>query len=170
MKQFFSFAIAIMVVTSASSQVRRYTIENNELKTGMPVIFNTQSDILNPLSDSALQEVKSFLADKKAITLLRIESHIAAGGDENKNMELTKKRALAVARWLIKNGVSPERIIAVAFGSSKPVANNSTPESKALNTRISFINAAMLNRAIGGMPLDGGGLVVCNPCNFSEDK
>lgn len=169
MKQFFSLAVAIIIVTSASSQVRRYTIENNELKTGMPVIFNTQSNILNPLSDSALQEVKSFLADKKAITLLRIECHTASGGDENKNVELTKKRALAVARWLMNNGVSPERIIAVAFGSTKPVADNSSQAGRALNTRVSFINAAMLNRPIGGMPVDGGGLVVCNPCNISID-
>jgi len=166
MKQLFVLALLVAMSPLAIGQSRSYTIENNQLITGMPVVFKTGSAILDPSSDSALNEVKHFLADKKYITLLRIEAHVASGNDEKKNMELTKARALAVAKWLIQNGVDPSRIIAVAFGSTKPVADNSTPDGKAMNNRVSFFNAALMNRPIGGMPVDGGGLVVCNPCTF----
>ncbi|MES2777194.1 MAG: OmpA family protein [Bacteroidota bacterium] len=166
MKLLFALTTTLFLYSIAAAQPRRYNIESNELKTALPVSFRAGTDIIEPSSDSALNEVKSYLTDKKAITLLRIEGHVAAGGDENKTLALTKSRAMAVAKWLVKNGVDPARIIAVAFGSTKPVADNSTPEGKALNTRISFINAGMLNRAIGGMPVDGGGQVVCNPCTF----
>jgi OOP family OmpA-OmpF porin len=47
----------------------------------------------------------------------------------------------------------------VGFGGSKPVASNTTPEGRGQNRRVAFINAALRGRAIGGMPLDGGGKV-----------
>ncbi|MEO7310978.1 MAG: OmpA family protein [Chitinophagaceae bacterium] len=166
MKRLFSTLIILLVVSPVASQPRSYTIQNNELKTGIEVVFKAGTDILDVSSDPPLHEVKSYLTDKKAITLLRIEAHVAAGGDENKNLGLTKKRALAVAKWLVQIGVDSSRIIAVAFGSAKPIADNGVPEGKMLNTRISFVNAAMLKHPIGAMPVDVGGVVVCNPCSF----
>ena len=56
-------------------------------------------------------------------------------------------------------GVDCKRLIAVGFGSAKPVADNSTPEGKAQNRRVSFFNAALRGRLIGGMPADGGGQI-----------
>lgn len=49
--------------------------------------------------------------------------------------------------------------LAVGFGNTKPVADNSTVDGKAQNQRISFVIAALRGRPIGGMPLDGGGKI-----------
>ena len=166
MKTLLTITVLFFYNTMLTAQRLSYTIENNQLKTTMPVGFKTGTSVLDPASDSALQEVKSFLMDKKAITLLRIESHSAAANNENVVLKLTKERALAVAKWLVKNGVNSTRIIVVAFGSTKPIANNNSPEGRTVNNRIVFVNATMLNRPIGGMPVDGGGLVVCNPYIF----
>lgn len=151
-------------VIAFSQSTHSYKIENNELITESKVVFYSGKSELKPESEKALNEVKNYLNDKSYISLLRIESHVASGGNENSNLELTKKRAIVVAQWLIKNGVDPTRLIAVYFGSSKPVADNSTPEGKAANNRINFINAALKGRPIGGMPVDGSGQVACYPC------
>ena len=55
------------------------------------------------------------------------------------------------------HGVACDRLVAVGFGNNKPIADNSTAEGKSHNRRIAVINAALRGRAIGGMPLDGGG-------------
>ena len=77
---------------------------------------------------------------------------------------LSEKRALAVCATLVKLGVDCKRLIAVGFGSSKPVADNVTAEGKATNRRLIFVNAALRNHAIGGMPVDGGGKVAGEIC------
>ncbi len=140
-------------------------IENGGLVLDNPVVFETGLAVLKPESDSVLSQVKAFLLAKDYITLMRIEGHINAGIDETKNQALSEKRAMAVCRWLINNGIDCKRLIAVGFGSTKPVAENSSPAGKAQNNRIAFKMAALRDRAIGGMPVDGGGRVAGDVCN-----
>jgi OOP family OmpA-OmpF porin len=52
----------------------------------------------------------------------------------------------------------------VGFGATKPVAEGRTAEARAANARIDFVPAAIRGRAMGGMPLDGGGQVAGSPC------
>ncbi|MDD5156968.1 flagellar motor protein MotB [Sulfurimonas sp.] len=54
------------------------------------------------------------------------------------SMELSNKRAETVAQELIKNGISAERISTAGFGSSKPIAENTTQENRAKNRRVEF--------------------------------
>ena len=139
-------------------------IENGGLVLNYPVLFETGSAVLQPESDSALNQVKTFLLVKEYITLLRIEGHLPDGNAEAKNQTLSEKRALSVCQWLIKNGIDCRRLVAVGFGSTKPIAENSTPEGKAQNNRIAFKMAALRDRPIGGMPVDGGGRIAGDIC------
>jgi len=135
------------------------------VKTAKQIIFETGSDELKPESMAALEVIKQYLADKSYISLLRVECHTDNSGDVNAGQLLTKKRALAICKKLVEMGVDCRRLIAVGFGNTKPVADNSTPEGKAQNRRVSFLNAALRNRLIGGMPADGGGKVAGDVCN-----
>jgi hypothetical protein len=63
------------------------------------------------------------------------------------------------------NGVDWNRLIAVGFGNTKPLADNSTPEGKAENMRVCFVNVSLRGKAIGGMPIDGGGKIAGGLCN-----
>lgn len=123
-----------------------------------PIEFETGSDKLKPES-SGLSLVKQYLDEKTYVTTLRIEVHTDSQGDASKNQELSEKRAVAVAKALVAKGVDCKRLIAVGFGSNKPIADSTTPEGRAQNRRVSFFIAALRGRAIGGMPLDGGGKV-----------
>jgi outer membrane protein OmpA-like peptidoglycan-associated protein len=41
-----------------------------------------------------------------------------------------------VVEWLIENGIEADRLEAKGYGESRPAADNSTPEGKALNRRV----------------------------------
>ena len=51
-------------------------------------------------------------------------------------MQLSKRRAEAVHEYFIKKGVARERLRAVGYGESSPVASNDTPEGRHLNRRV----------------------------------
>jgi len=137
---------------------------NGALKLPGPVVFETGSDKLNPVSDNVLDVVDDYLMAKPDITLLRIEGHTDSDGRADKNQELSEKRAMSVARWLVGHGIACNRLIPVGFGQTKPVAPNDTADNKAQNRRVAFVNAALKGRPIGGAPVDGGGKVAGDPC------
>lgn len=132
-----------------------YKLEGNHLELPAPIVFT--GDALDPASDPALEHVRGYLVAKDYITLMRIEGH-ADGQAES------ERRALLVGRWLIAHGIDCKRLLAVGFGLNKPIADDSTPEGRAQNTRIELHNAELRGRAIGGMPTDGGGQVAGDLC------
>ena len=152
-----SFAIEI--------QAQDYHLEGNEVKISKEILFEAGTAKLKPESTEALQIVKKYLDDKSYISMLRVEGHTDNDGNAATSQVLTEKRALAVCNKLIDLGVDCKRLIAVGFGDTKPVAENSTPSGKAENRRINFINVALKGRIIGGLPVDGGGQVAGEVCN-----
>ena len=162
------FAAALLLGGAAVAQTPPPavpSIENNVLVIEAPVVFETGTDTLKAGDQPALQAMKAFLDAKTYVTTLRIEGHTDSDGDAAANQALSGKRALAAARWLVAQGVDCKRLLPVGFGDNKPVAPNDTPENKAKNRRTSAVVAGLRDRAIGGMPLDGGGLVAGDPCS-----
>lgn len=140
-------------------------MENGKLILDKPVTFKTGSAELTDEGKQALKPIKEFLTQKDYITTLRVEGHTDNSAPESSNQKLSEQRALAVCKWLVENGIDCKRLIAVGFGSTKPIASNDTPAEKAQNRRMEFIPAALKGKAIGGMPLDGGGIVAGDTCN-----
>ena len=70
---------------------------------------------------------------------IEVAGHTDSDGDSNANMALSEKRAQAVADYLVKAGLPAERLKAVGYGSSQPVAANDTDDGKAKNRRIDFV-------------------------------
>ena len=161
MKTFF----AILVLLANYSYAQQPKMENGKLVLDNPVTFKTGSAELTDDGKEALKPVKEFLSQKDYISTLRVEGHSDNANAESVNQKLSEQRALAICKWLVENGIDCKRLIAVGFGSTKPIAANDSAENKALNRRIEFIPAAMRGKAIGGMPLDGGGVIAGDPCN-----
>lgn len=156
--------LAVFGLSSMSAWAASYELQDNALVVPSPVVFETGGDGIRPESEAALQHVANYLKDKTYISLLRIESHTDNQGDPAKNQALTEKRSMSVGRWLIAHGIDCQRLLAVGFGSTKPVADNRSPEGRSQNRRVRFVNAALRGRAIGGMPVDGGGHVAGDLC------
>jgi outer membrane protein OmpA-like peptidoglycan-associated protein len=71
---------------------------------------------------------------------LIIEGHTDSTGSEMNNQHLSQRRAEAVREYLVANGTLPEgKIIAVGYGSKRPLASNKTVQGRAINRRIDVI-------------------------------
>ena len=157
--------ILFVISFSLCSQAQLPKMENGKLVLEKQVTFKTRSAELTDEGKEALIQVKEFLVQKDYVTTLRVEGHLDNSMAEAASQTLTENRALAVCKWLVENGIDCKRLIAVGFGSTKPIASNDDPMSKAQNRRMEFIPAAIKGKAIGGMPLDGGAVVAGDPCN-----
>lgn len=134
----------ILGATGAKAQ----SIRNNEIQIS-PITFTGNTAKLSTAADSGLAQLQRYLTAKSYISLMRIEGHVAAGGNAQ---ALSEQRAMAVCQWLISHGVECSRLIAVGFGNTKPASADASQ-----NTRIVASNAALRGHPIGGMPAEGGG-------------
>ncbi len=69
---------------------------------------------------------------------IEIGAHSDADGSASRNRDLTQTRAEAIVEYLVNAGVKRERLTAVGYGETKPIADNATAEGKAANRRIEF--------------------------------
>lgn len=110
------------------------------------------------LADAAAEGVilfaraKADIDSKSSLTLARlaeiikacpgsrveVEGHTDSEGTDERNQRLSERRARAVINSLVRAGVPEERLSAVGYGASRPVASNDTPEGMARNRRIEF--------------------------------
>jgi outer membrane protein OmpA-like peptidoglycan-associated protein len=51
------------------------------------------------------------------------------------NIKLSVARAKSIYSWLTQNGIAKERITFKGYGPDLPIADNETPEGRALNRR-----------------------------------
>ena len=139
--------------------------EKGEVQLPGPVMFETGTAKLKPESDAVLEVVYSYLAAKPEITKLRVEGHTDTDGDNAANLTLSVNRSKSVTAWLVAKGTDCKRLVPVGFGEGKLLKNPETsPDDKAQNRRVMFINAEIKGKAIGGLPLDGGGTSSGDPC------
>lgn len=70
-------------------------------------------------------------------TRVVVEGHTDSQGSEAYNQSLSERRAEAVRQAAISRyGVAPERIGAVGFGESRPIADNATATGRQMNRRV----------------------------------
>nr|MCR4626338.1 OmpA family protein [Treponema sp.] len=65
-----------------------------------------------------------------------IEGHSASVGNPRGELEISEKRAKAIAEQLSKRGIASDRFICRGYGAERPIASNSTAKGKALNRRV----------------------------------
>ena len=67
---------------------------------------------------------------------LRIAGHADTTGTSRHNMALSRRRARAVASYLIDKGIDAQRVVAIGYGDTRPVAPNNSNKNRARNRRI----------------------------------
>jgi outer membrane protein OmpA-like peptidoglycan-associated protein/tetratricopeptide (TPR) repeat protein len=117
-------------------------IELEKIRSGSVTVLNNiffefDSYELTPNSLPELDKVVRFLLnDTKAS--IEIGGHTDATGSNTYNQQLSEKRANTVATYLIKKGIPQKRVFFKGYGSSKPVAPNTTEMGQKMNRRIEF--------------------------------
>jgi len=112
-------------------------ITDKKIRLRRQIHFETGAATILPDSSSILEEVLDAMLAKN-VAKLRIEGHTDDIGGEAKNLQLSQDRANAVMQWLIEHGVAADKLEAVGYGDSKPVAPNLTSRGRALNRRVEF--------------------------------
>lgn len=106
-----------------------------------PIIINfaTGSWALAPDMKDKIENQLGQLSVEFAGMKVRIEGNTDNVGGADMNRELSKKRAKAVADFLVKTyNFDPDRFIITGNGPDKPVADNNTEEGRAANRRTEF--------------------------------
>ena len=67
---------------------------------------------------------------------IEIVGHTDSSGSRAHNMELSQRRAQAVANYLAAQGVDPSRLSTRGAGPDQPVATNATADGRAQNRRV----------------------------------
>jgi len=92
-------------------------------------------------------EYKAILDDNKKVfdmtpdLRITIQGYTDSIGSEAYNQKLSERRAQAVVDYLVSIGVSRDRLNAVGYGESNPVASNDTAAGRAQNRRVEFVSA-----------------------------
>ncbi|MFK7889381.1 MAG: OmpA family protein [Granulosicoccus sp.] len=68
--------------------------------------------------------------------VVSVEGHTDNRGSASDNLELSKKRVLAVVEYMVSNGINPSRLKAFGYGESRPRAANATASGREQNRRI----------------------------------
>ncbi|MCB0502695.1 MAG: OmpA family protein [Bacteroidetes bacterium] len=101
------------------------------------VFFETNSYALLPESKIELDELYDLLILHPTVKI-EISGHTDDIGPPTYNLELSQKRAQSVVNYLVKKGITIDRLTARGYADFKPIAGNDTPEGRAKNRRTEF--------------------------------
>ncbi|MBI4844267.1 MAG: OmpA family protein [Nitrospirae bacterium] len=99
------------------------------------VEFEFNSAVVRSIFGEHLTKISTFLStypDANAV----IEGHTDSAGTDTYNLKLSQQRAENVVKYLVEHGIAAERLKAVGFGESKPIADNSTEDGRQRNRRV----------------------------------
>ena len=102
------------------------------------VLFDTGRADLKPGAARPIEQIASFLAEHPE-RRVQIEGFTDSQGGNDYNLELSQKRADAVAMAIIQRGVAAERVRALGYGEEFPKASNNNDGSRQLNRRVEII-------------------------------
>jgi OOP family OmpA-OmpF porin len=97
--------------------------------------FDTAKWDIKPHEYPILDNVVRILRQNASIKL-EIQGHTDNKGAAGYNRKLSEKRARAVVEYLVKKGISSDRLTAAGYGFSRPAATNTTVAGRAMNRRV----------------------------------
>jgi OmpA-OmpF porin, OOP family len=100
--------------------------------------FESGSAIIKPASYNQLDEILKSAVVAEGLKV-GVYGHTDNVGNEGANNKLSEDRATAVKSYLISKGIKAERIESKGYGSSKPIADNTTSDGKAKNRRVQIV-------------------------------
>ena len=101
--------------------------------------FKSGSSSLPSASVNLLGKVREVVAEFNP-SQIKIEGHTDSTGTATKNMQLSKERAEAVAKYMVSTNVIAENeIMTEGFGPEKPLQPNSSKAGRATNRRVDLI-------------------------------
>lgn len=101
------------------------------------LFFDFAQSVLRSESIAELDRLAQLLQSKPTM-IIELSGHTDDVGTAADNIVLSQERVNAVKEYLISKGVKPERMKAKGYGEKKPIAPNTTEESRQKNRRVEF--------------------------------
>jgi outer membrane protein OmpA-like peptidoglycan-associated protein len=113
------------------------TRQDNNIVLTMPdaITFDTAQSGVKPQFYGVLNNLASTL-NQFPETRVQIAGHTDNVGSDASNLQLSQQRANSVRTYLASNGVAAQRMQAVGYGESRPIADNSSDYGRAQNRRV----------------------------------
>ncbi|MCX6351471.1 MAG: DUF5723 family protein [Bacteroidetes bacterium] len=102
-------------------------VANLQYENGKALILDDSYKYLDRLAD---------ILSKHPTWKLRISGHTDNVGNDDFNLDLSRRRSEAVRAYIATKGINADRMKAEFYGKTKPVAPNDTPEGRAKNRRV----------------------------------
>jgi len=101
--------------------------------------FDFDRATIKPESRPTLESAAKILKENPGIRV-EIQGHTDSKGSDAYNLRLSERRAQSVVNYLVQNlGIDRSRLTAKGYGESRPVADNSTDDGRAINRRVDFV-------------------------------
>jgi outer membrane protein OmpA-like peptidoglycan-associated protein len=110
-------------------------IDHGVIHLQRPILFAGNGDRVAAASIPVLNAVADVLKAAPVLRKVSIEGH----ADGPQSQDLSERRAESVRRWLVSNGVEPDRLVARGYGDSRPLASGRTAKGRAANARVELI-------------------------------
>jgi outer membrane protein OmpA-like peptidoglycan-associated protein len=99
------------------------------------LIFEVAKSRIDPTSYQELDLLLGMMNENRDM-VIQLEGHTDYLGDAAKNLKLSEQRVEEVKAYLVKRGISKNRIKTKAFGGTMPLSHDNTPEAHRLNRRV----------------------------------
>ena len=112
-------------------------------RNGDNIILNMPSNITFPTDQADIRPQFFEVLNSVAIvlkefnqTMVDVNGHTDSDGSADYNIDLSERRANAVAQYLISQRLNGQRFEVAGLGESQPIASNNSPSGKAQNRRV----------------------------------
>ena len=130
--------VSNLKITTATPDMRSKLLTEGKLVT-YGIYFDVNKDVVKAESFGTISEIAQTLKENPTVRI-KIIGHTDSDGDDAKNLDLSRRRALSVKNTLVNQfGIDASRIQTDGKGETEPLAPNTTSESKAKNRRVEFI-------------------------------
>jgi OmpA-OmpF porin, OOP family len=109
------------------------------ITTLQPINFEYDRAVIKPDSYYILDAVVATMNGYPDIELIEVQGHTDERGDDDYNLDLSRRRAAAVVAYLVEHGVDPKRLTSRGYGETQPIDARHDEAAWALNRRVSFV-------------------------------
>jgi OmpA-OmpF porin, OOP family len=101
------------------------------------ILFETGKATLKPQSFPVLDQVVVILTQNPK-HLAAVMGHTDSQGKPDANQKLSQARAKTCLDYIVSKGIAASRLNSIGLGDTVPIADNKTPEGRAMNRRVEF--------------------------------
>ena len=118
-------------------------LEKNKVFVLNNIYFDLDKYDIKPEAAKELDKLVELLSDNPEIKI-ELSSHTDSIASNSYNLQLSQRRAESTVNYLIRKGISSDRLVAKGYGEDRPIARNTNPDGtdnpdgRARNRRTEF--------------------------------